>query len=107
MSTENVTTTGINQEASDAVYMPPITFPTTENGLQQIEQAYPPDAIPSDLSVKENYEAVKKGVAHVRKLRNEVEAHRKELKKTPWSTGAEWTPPPRRLRIAFWRWRPQ
>lgn len=58
-----------------------IEYSVTEAALEELKAQYPPEAIPKDLSIKENYEHVRKGIAHVRGLRSDVEAHRKELKK--------------------------
>ena len=58
-----------------------IKYSVTEQSLKEIEEQYHPSLIPADLSDKENYEMVRKGIAHVRGLRGDVESKRKELKK--------------------------
>jgi hypothetical protein len=58
-----------------------IEYSVTEAAMEELEAQYPLEAIPADLSIKENYTYVKKGIAHIRGLRSEVETHRKGLKK--------------------------
>jgi hypothetical protein len=55
-----------------------VNYPVTLQKIAELEKEY--KEIPTDLTVKANYEIVKKRAAHLRTLRGEVEKRRKELK---------------------------
>ncbi len=62
-----------------------ITYPTTEEAIQEVEEKF--KDIPDDLSVKENYTFVKKGISVVGKMVTATETRRKELKKNALEYG--------------------
>jgi len=66
-----------------------IVFDVTEKAIVDLEQLWQAEAIPKDLSIKEDYELVKNGVATIRKLRSAVETRRKELKKDALEYGKQ------------------
>lgn len=66
-----------------------IVFDVTEKAIVDLEQLWQAEAIPKDLSIKEDYNLVKDGVATIRKLRSAVEARRKELKKDALDYGKQ------------------
>ena len=55
-----------------------VKYSVTLANIAELQEEY--KDIPQDLSVKKNYSLVKKRQLHVKKLRTEVEARRKELK---------------------------
>lgn len=66
-----------------------IVFDVTEKAIVDLEQLWQAEAIPKDLSIKEDYNLVKNGVATIRKLRSAVETRRKELKKDAINYGKQ------------------
>ena len=57
---------------------PPVKYDVSQEIIEEIRSRY--SEFPKDLSVKENYQVVKKGVADCRALRGKIEKRRKELK---------------------------
>ena len=55
-----------------------VKYSVTLAQIARLEEKYA--VVPEDLSIKKNYELVKKTTAHLRGLRSEVEKRRKELK---------------------------
>jgi len=62
-------------------------YNVTEQYLVELEDRYSASIIPEDLSIKENYEMVRKACAELRNARCRVEDRRKELKKEVLARG--------------------
>jgi len=57
----------------------PIKYDVTEERLLELEDLYAVEKMPTDLTIKDNYTVIKDGVAVCRKLRGEIDRHRKSL----------------------------
>lgn len=64
--------------SSNSLSTQPITYSITLAKIGQLAEKY--KEVPADLTVKANYDLVKKAASHLRGLRTDVEKRRKELK---------------------------
>lgn len=76
-----------NMHEEDALKLPAITMPVNELAITELKKMYSDP--PGDLSVKDNYEFVRAGIAKMRGMRGKIEKRRKELKASALEFGRE------------------